>query len=65
MGVETNPGNQSGPIAVDPAELRQLADQVERAHRLIESLTNRTNTLVRLLDTLNTRVDRLEARDGT
>jgi ABC-type transporter Mla subunit MlaD len=62
---KTNSGNRSGPIAVDSAELNQLVDQVERAHRLIESLTNRTNTLVRLLDTLNKRVDRLEARDGT
>jgi hypothetical protein len=49
---------------VDRAEFRQLVDEVERAHNLIESLNNRTNTLVHLLDTLNKRVDRLEARGG-
>jgi hypothetical protein len=59
-----NSGNRSGPVGVDPAEFRQLVDQVERVHNLIESLTNRTNTLVHLLDILNKRVDRLEARDG-
>ena len=65
MEDEANSGNRSGPIAVDPAEFIQLSDQVDRAHRLIESLTNRTNTLVHLLDLLNKRVDRLEAREGT
>jgi hypothetical protein len=58
-------GKRSGPVAVGPAEFRQLVDQVERAHNLIESLNNRTNTLVHLLDILNKRVDRLEARGGT
>ncbi len=62
---EANSGNRSGPVAVGPVEFRQLVDQVERAQSLIESLTNRTNTLVHLLDMLNKRVDRLEARDGT
>jgi ubiquinone biosynthesis protein UbiJ len=51
--------------AVDPAEFRDLVDQVERVSNLIESLNNRTNTLVHLLDILNKRVDRLEARTGT
>jgi hypothetical protein len=62
---EADSGNRPGPVAVDPTEFRQLVDQVERAHLLIESLANRTNTLVHLLDILNKRVDRLEARDGT
>jgi len=53
---------RSKPIPVDPAEFRYLADRVERAHDLIESLTNRTNTLVHLLDILNKRVDRLESQ---
>jgi hypothetical protein len=58
------PGRRSGPDSVDPAEFRQLVEQMERALNLIESLTNRTNTLVHLLDILNKRVDRLEAREG-
>jgi len=57
--------DRTGAVAVDPREFRQLADQVERANNLIESLTNRTNTLVHLLDILNKRIDRLEARAGT
>jgi hypothetical protein len=65
VDAETKPVRRSGPVAVEPAEFRQLVDQVERAHNLIESLTNRTNTLVHLLDILNKRVDRLEARAGT
>lgn len=65
MAEEANSGSRSGPVAVDAAEFRQLVDQVERAHSLIESLTNRTNTLVHLLDMLNKRVDRLETRDGS
>jgi hypothetical protein len=62
---EAPSGSRPGSIAVDPAEFRLLVDQVERAHNLIESLSNRTNTLVHLLDILNQRVDRLEARSGT
>ena len=65
MGDKANSGIRSGPVAVDPAEFGQLIDQVDRALNLIESLNNRTNTLVHLLDTLNKRVERLEARDGT
>lgn len=46
---------------IDPAEFRELAEQVERAGHAIESLVNRTNTLVHLLDILSKRVDRLES----
>lgn len=64
MGEGTTPGGRAEPPAVDPAEFRKLADAVERAQHLIESLTNRTNTLVHLLDILNKRVERLEAGKG-
>ena len=64
MEEERRPSDRADPSTVDPAEFRYLADQVERANNLIESLTNRTNTLVHLLDILNKRVDRLEARVG-
>lgn len=64
MGEGTKPGGRGEPLAVDPAGFRKLADEVERAHHLIESLTNRTNTLVHLLDILNKRVERLEAGKG-
>jgi len=59
------PGNRSGSITLDRAEFLHLVDELDRAHNLIESLNNRTNTLVHLLDILNKRVDRLEARAGT
>jgi hypothetical protein len=58
-------GNRSGAISLKRAEFLHLVDEVERANNLIESLNNRTNTLVHLLDILNKRVDRLEARAGT
>ena len=64
MEEEATPPVRSRLVAVDPAEFRQLADQMERAYNLIESLTNRTNTLVHLLDILSKRVDRLETRAG-
>ncbi len=64
MNEEGSPKIRPEPVAIDLAEFRELVDQVERAHNLIESLTNRTNTLVHLLDILNKRVDRLEARGG-
>ena len=35
---------------------------MERAGHEIESLINRTNTLVHLLDILNKRIDRLESQ---
>ena len=57
-------GNRSGSITLDRAEFLHLVDELDRAHNLIESLNNRTNTLVHLLDILNKRVDRLEARAG-
>ena len=47
---------------MDPAEFRELVEQMERASNTIEILVNRTNTLVRLLGLLSQRVDRLEAR---
>jgi hypothetical protein len=59
------PPGPSGHVTAESAEFRQLVDRLERADTLIESLTNRTNTLVHLLDILNKRVDRLEARAGT
>jgi hypothetical protein len=62
MEDDSNSRNQSGPVAVDRAEFDQLVEQVEHAHNLIESLTNRTNTLVHLLDILNKRLDGLEAQ---
>lgn len=65
MEEEANPRNRAGPFAVDSSEFMQLVDRVERAHDLIESLTNRTNTLVHLLDLLNKRVDQLAAREGS
>ena len=55
---------ESKSAVVDPREFQKLVDEVEHASNLIESLTNRTNTLVHLLDILNKRVDRLEARAG-
>jgi uncharacterized protein YukE len=55
-------GSVSNAVAVDPAEFRELVDQMERASHEIESLINRTNTLVHLLDILNKRVDRLESQ---
>ncbi len=58
---------QAGPTPgrVDPREFQALAEQLDRMVHAIESLENRTNTLVRLLDILNKRVDRLEtARDS-
>lgn len=48
--------------AVDPALIRALAEQLERLENGLESLNNRTNTLVHLLDILNKRVDRLESQ---
>ena len=64
MEEEAKSGGRPSPLVVDRREFRQLVDQVERAHQLIESLTNRTNTLVHLLDILNKRVERLEAGKG-
>jgi len=64
VGEKTTQGTGAGAVAVNPAEFRHLVEQVERAHDLIEAVTNRTNTLVHLLDILSKRVDRLEARAG-
>lgn len=47
--------------SVDPAQFRELVEQMARADTTIEVLVNRTNTLVRMLDLLNQRVARLEA----
>ncbi len=54
--------NTAGAAGVDPREFRDLVEQVEHAQDAIESLVNRTNTLVHLLDILSKRVDRLEAQ---
>ena len=62
MEQSTKRGTRAVPPVVDPAEFRQLSEEVERAHHELESLVNRTNTLVHLLDILNKRVDQLEAR---
>ncbi len=64
MEEEAPPGTRSDAVTVGRAEFRNLAEEVERTSHLIESLTNRTNTLVHLLDILSKRVDRLEARAG-
>ena len=45
---------------VDAKAFQALADTVERIDHAVESIVNRTNTLVHLLDILNKRVDRLE-----
>lgn len=47
------------------AEVMELREQMERANNAIETLVNRTNTLVHLLDILNKRVDRLESQQGS
>ena len=60
---EAPAGRQPGPV--DPREFQALAEQLDRLVHAMESLENRTNTLVRLLDILNKRVDRLEtSRDS-
>jgi ubiquinone biosynthesis protein UbiJ len=64
VAEEATSGMRSGAVSVGPAEIQQLADQLERLNNLIESLSNRTNTLVHLLDILSKRVDRLESRAG-
>lgn len=64
MHEDETPQGRGGSAPIDAAEFRQLVDEVERLSTLIESLTNRTNTLVHLLDILNKRVDRLESRVG-
>jgi hypothetical protein len=62
VGEESGQRKKSGLDAVDPAEFRELLEQMEHAHSAIEQLVNRTNTLVHLLDVLNKRVDRLESQ---
>ncbi len=42
------------------AELRALSESLEEALQAIEVLEERTNTLVRLLDLMGRRLDRLE-----
>ncbi len=42
--------------------LRELSERLEKACQTIEVLQERTNTLVRLLDMVGRRVDRLESR---
>lgn len=64
MAEESGRPKRLSPDAVDPGEFRQLLEEMVEATTAIEKLVNRTNTLVHLLDTLNKRVDRLEARDG-
>lgn len=54
-------GTERGLPATEPARFRELVEQVERLEHAVESLLNRTNTLVHLLDILNKRVDRLES----
>ena len=56
--VQDKPAGSGEPN--DP-ELRELVDRLEQVDLEIESLGNRMNTLVRLLDILNKRVDQLEA----
>ncbi len=60
-GTAAEPESPRGGSASEAA-LRDLAEQLERAQDAIESLVNRTNTLVHLLDILNKRVDRLESQ---
>jgi flagellar hook-associated protein FlgK len=62
---DTISGKRPGAVTIDSEEFSQLVEQVERIRNLIESQTNRINTLVHLLDTLNKRVERLEARNET
>ena len=61
MAEESREAAPETRTTIDRAEFRELAEQVERASHAIESLVNRTNTLVHLLDILSKRVDRLES----
>ena len=42
-------------------QLRAVTERLDRSEQEIETLENRTNTLVRLLDLVGRRVDRLES----
>jgi ubiquinone biosynthesis protein UbiJ len=62
---KSDSGTRAAPTRLDPAEVAQLIDRIDRADTLLDSLNNRINTLVHLLDILNKRVDRLEAKAGS
>lgn len=62
MNGETRDRSSSEVRAGVPKEFRELVDQMERTHHAIEAIGNRINTLVRLLDLLKERVDRLESQ---
>ncbi len=61
MEPRAREGGPDESTPADPARLRELAEGFEHLQHQVESLVNRTNTLVHLLDILNKRVDRVEA----
>lgn len=62
MEGDRGPTKEPSSGVVSLADFRELAEAVERTSNALESLNNRTNTLVHLLDILNKRVDRLESQ---
>lgn len=58
--AEEEPTDTSAPRGEGSEELRVLAERLEKACHTIEILQERTNTLVRLLDLMGRRLDRLE-----
>jgi hypothetical protein len=62
MAEEGARTDRTGAAPLDvPREVRILMERMEEAAEAIERLENRANTLVRLVDLLGRRVDRLEA----
>lgn len=62
--VEEAPGSGPSRGAAEETRARLLAvlERMEKLDEAVERLENRTNTLVRLLDLMTRRVDRLEAQ---
>lgn len=59
MGTEESDGGAPA-SGTSAEELRAMAERLEKACHTLEILQERTNTLVRLLDLMGRRVDRLE-----
>lgn len=62
VAEEPEPSAEGAPRRVDPDEFLALVERMEHVSNTVEILLERTNTLGRLLDVLNKRVDRLESR---
>lgn len=63
MTEEPARSERSPPTGLNlPREVRLLMESMEHATEAIERLEERTNTLVRLVDLLGRRVDRLEVK---